>query len=199
MINKYQNGKIYKLINKLNNEMIYIGSTINTLKKRFQAHKTTFKKKKIFKIYQYINELGIDNIDIQLIENYPCNNKIELLQREEYYICLYKELIMNKIKAYWSNEEKQQYFKKYNKEYRIINNKELKLYDKIKYINHIEKYKNKSKLDRINNKDRHKCLTCFYNTCSKTDLTRHYNRKKHIDNVIINYLNDIINEVNKNI
>ena len=70
----YNKGKIYKIIDESDGD-IYIGSTIQTLKERFKNHH-------IFKDY----EKNKKDCKISLIENYPCNNKKELEERERYFI-----------------------------------------------------------------------------------------------------------------
>jgi predicted GIY-YIG superfamily endonuclease len=68
----YQKGKIYKLWSPQGNE-IYIGSTINPLAKRLGHHKSHYNNcnsKYLFENY--------DVVKIELIEEYPCNNKMEI-------------------------------------------------------------------------------------------------------------------------
>ena len=57
--------------------LIYVGSTINILSKRFYNHKTS----KECSLYKYVNG-DWDNWYIELYEEYPCNNK-ELLEKRE--------------------------------------------------------------------------------------------------------------------
>lgn len=88
MVN-YQLGKIYKLISP--SGLIYVGSTCETLSKRLGGHKRDYKyyqkHKNRNKVTSFILfDEDIDNIDIVLIENYPCNSKDELHARERYYI-----------------------------------------------------------------------------------------------------------------
>jgi len=71
----YENGKIYKVI--CESGLIYVGSTIRTLKERFREHKKPSNK---------CSCKGFINPRIELIENYPCNNMKELEERERYYI-----------------------------------------------------------------------------------------------------------------
>ena len=80
MIN-YQQGKIYTIRCKTDPSLIYVGSTVNTLTKRWNNHKTDSGRRHS-KINQTTNELGIDNFYIELFELYPCNSKMELLKRE---------------------------------------------------------------------------------------------------------------------
>ena len=80
-MSKYSNGKIYKLMNKNTEEMIYIGSTILPLEVRLYVHKTAINHQNS-KLYKYMREIGGENIKIELIENYSCKNKEELEKRE---------------------------------------------------------------------------------------------------------------------
>ena len=83
----YSKGKIYKITNDYNNE-IYVGSTCDTLAKRFSNHKKDSKKGRCenMKIYKLMNEIGFDRFRIELIENYPCEDKYQLRQKEGYHI-----------------------------------------------------------------------------------------------------------------
>ena len=82
METNYIDGKIYRLL--CNDGHYYIGSTIQPLNIRFNVHKH-LSKNGPNKIYEYINEIGWDHVDIKLIENYPCDTKKELTDREKYY------------------------------------------------------------------------------------------------------------------
>ena len=76
----YQNGKIYKLVSNISND-IYIGSTVNKLSHRLNAHKN--------KANQCVSKQLFSNdavIQIILIESFPCINKSELTAREHHYI-----------------------------------------------------------------------------------------------------------------
>ena len=92
-MNRYQNGKIYKVID-IDYNKCYIGSTCENLSKRVEGHRKDFKNylidKNVNKHYTksvlLFEEYGMDNAKIELIENFPCNSKEELLQREGYYI-----------------------------------------------------------------------------------------------------------------
>jgi len=83
----YQNGRIYQILNHINDD-IYVGSTTQSLSKRFSWHKgdSTKEKKQNYKLYRAMKEIGSENFYIELIENYPCNTKEELIAREQYYI-----------------------------------------------------------------------------------------------------------------
>jgi len=73
----YQNAKIYKLTGE--NGLYYYGSTIRDLNTRLTEHRCKSKK------HQLTSKL-LTNPTIELLENYPCNNKLELLEKERWYI-----------------------------------------------------------------------------------------------------------------
>jgi len=77
MVN-YQNAKIYKIINDAMPNMVYYGSTCNTFAKRFNGHKN------MFCTSRFLFEYGTPQMI--LVEKYPCNDKMELNQRERFYI-----------------------------------------------------------------------------------------------------------------
>jgi predicted GIY-YIG superfamily endonuclease len=72
MSNIYNNGKIYKLV--CEDGCYYIGSTIQKLNHKFNSHKKS-SKKVVCRVYEHINIIGWDKVQIELVENYSCNNK----------------------------------------------------------------------------------------------------------------------------
>ena len=82
MIN-YQNGKIYKLVSN-HTDKVYIGSTTQPLHKRFHEHKAYLNSGRLDNTSRTLFELG--EVDIVLVEEYPCRNKIELHRQERYWI-----------------------------------------------------------------------------------------------------------------
>jgi len=76
MVN-YANGKIYRLVNNVD-EKFYIGSTCNPLHKRKNGHKRDAAKFPEQPVYKHLNTIGWDNVEIILIESYPCDSKAEL-------------------------------------------------------------------------------------------------------------------------
>ena len=82
MSDKYKNGKIYTIRYKNDDSLIYVGSTIQPLFKRWHAHKTDVKRKNNLILYQKISETNIEDWYIELYENFPCNSKEELNKRE---------------------------------------------------------------------------------------------------------------------
>ena len=89
-LNRYENGKIYKITDVGYNKC-YIGSTCESLSKRMERHRKQYKeyikgrmkKKTTAMIYSMKWVLrNIENCKIELIENYPCQSKEELFKRE---------------------------------------------------------------------------------------------------------------------
>ena len=88
----YQNGKIYQ-VTDIEHTKCYIGSTTQRLSKKICRLRICYKhwskkdkKKKKVTLFNIFEEFGIDNCKIELIENYPCLYRYELVKREEYYI-----------------------------------------------------------------------------------------------------------------
>ena len=67
-------------------EKYYIGSTCNSLHKRKNGHKSDAIKFPEQPVYKHLNTVRWDNVEIILIESYPCNSKAELEARERYWI-----------------------------------------------------------------------------------------------------------------
>ena len=108
MVN-YQKSKIYTIRYRLDNTLIYVGSTVQVLSKRFNRHiKTSFNEKETCKLYTKIRETNdINNWYIELYENYPCNCKEELRKKEGEIIRLIGNLntyIAGRTKNEWKNE-----------------------------------------------------------------------------------------------
>ena len=98
--NKYQNGKIYKLISPHTNK-IYIGSTYKTLEQRYNNHRRHFSlwKNNNETKNNYVTSYDLfelNNVSIELLETYPCNTKHELHIRERYWIEQNIDIVVNK-------------------------------------------------------------------------------------------------------
>ena len=75
----YKNGKIYQILSP-NTDKVYIGSTTQPLHKRFYEHKSRFTKPDHYNASCEVIKAG--DAKIELIEEYPCENKMELERRE---------------------------------------------------------------------------------------------------------------------
>lgn len=88
--NKYQSGKIYKIVD-IGYKRVYIGSTIQDLSKRMASHRCDYNRFKNGKagfvsVYAMFDEFTTSNCKIELIEDYPCTSLNELQRREGYHI-----------------------------------------------------------------------------------------------------------------
>ncbi len=193
-MNKYQNGKIYKITSKQTDD-VYIGSTTQSLYKRLIAHKTKYKTKGKISSGELMK---YDDVIIELIELYPCKTKEELLWRERHHIennkCVNiylpiktKEEILKTKKEcdkvyYKENKEQIQKYKsdwvfkntdrlkikrsEYNKE-RSEYNKE---YCKKRYENNKDKFSEYAKLKYENNKEQIKERVKAYRDFKRTEF-----------------------------
>lgn len=130
-MNKYHNGKIYKIITD-NSDKIYIGSCCMDLRKRLYDHKQNKKKCSSDII------INLGNYDIILIEKYPCEDNEELRMREQYWIDYYKNNgfnIVNIRNSYLSHEDKKNHYKNYFKIYYEKNKDKIKSNEKDKRNN----------------------------------------------------------------
>ncbi len=119
MSQDFSKAKIYKITNDYNDD-VYIGSTCGELNKRFSQHKCVSKdpSKHNIKFYKLINEIGFERFRIELIENYPCEDKYQLRQREWYWIREHATVNMR-----IAGRERNQYYQD-NREHEKLKNKE---------------------------------------------------------------------------
>ena len=126
----YQNGKIYSIRSHLTDD-VYIGSTIETLANRLSGHKRYYKqwlnKKTNYTTSYKIIDKDPENCYIELVENYPCNNKNELCRREGEIIrnttCVNK-CIAGRTQKEWENDNKDKN-KEHRKQYREENKEKI--------------------------------------------------------------------------
>ena len=82
--NRYVRGKVFSIRSHQTDD-VYIGSTISPLSKRFACHKQGFKEWKVGKKNRYMASYEIlkyDDAYIELIEEFNCNSRMELLKQE---------------------------------------------------------------------------------------------------------------------
>ena len=83
--NKYKKAKIYRLVNEVDGEF-YVGSTCTSLARRLSSHRGMAKVKPNQKVYKHLNSIGFDKVSIILVEEYSCENKMQLETRERKHI-----------------------------------------------------------------------------------------------------------------
>jgi group I intron endonuclease len=118
MAEKYENAKIYKLVNSVDDQ-IYVGSTCMELRQRKWQHKGAAKRFPDRVVYKHLFEVGLDNMDIELVESFPCNDKTELHTRERHWIDTLKPALnllvpTRKLSEYVQTAECKQKRKVYN-------------------------------------------------------------------------------------
>lgn len=149
-INKYENGKIYKLIS-INTNKIYIGSTTKSLKIRLSRHYSDYNTNRNITSTELFNS---GEVIIELIEDFPTTSKYLLEVKERYWIerldCVNK-IIPTRTKKEYYNENKEKYLN-YQNNYRQENKIQVKEANNKRYINCKEKYLNYSKEYNQNNK-----------------------------------------------
>ena len=115
--------KIYTIKHHTEN-IQYIGSTRSTLSVRMSQHKHAFQKwldsdkdskKHTAIIFQYFEEYGIENFEIKLLEEFVCVDHEEenTEKRKKEQECIEKTDCINKVAAYITEQERNQYRKEY--------------------------------------------------------------------------------------
>ena len=202
-INRYNNGKIYKLVSN-QTDKIYIGSTCKErLCQRLAGHKCKYnywlKNNTNYTSSFELFKLG--NVEIVLLETINCNTKDELLKKEREYIDKYKDILVNKDRPIITKEELKEKRKQYNednkeelkekkKQYREKHKEYIKQCDKKYNEQNKEKIKEKRKNYDEQNKETMDCA-CGSNF-RKTEKLRHERTTKH--QKYINSLNQPILE-----
>ena len=174
----YQNGKIYKIVNNVNDKK-YFGSTCQSLSKRIGDHRN-----KHSKCMSKNLEVDLKYCKIILVEKYPCECKYELEKRERFYIenfeCVNKKVPGRTSKEY--NQANKDKLKKYKKEWREANKDKIKEYreankDKIKEYRDKNKDKIKQyyQINKEKTKEKKYKITCFHclTQMRKDSYTKH--------------------------
>jgi len=155
----YSKAKIYKATG---NGLNYYGSTINTLSQRLSGHKNDKKNGKTCSMFSL---LEMEDFKFELVENYPCNNKKELLERERFYI--ENNDCVNKKKPIITIKEEKQRRKIYqqnhkdmnkisNKKWNDKNKEQQKEYHKKWYEENKEKILEQQRVRYYENKEKNK-------------------------------------------
>ena len=198
-------GTVYKIVCSLNENIIYIGSTFNQLRHRWQQHKNSYNryldgKHSCISIFPYFTKYGIENFKIMKIKDYKCyreHNKDSKHLRvfEQLWInktkgCINKQSAFSILKLYYeANKDKSL---EYQKEYREANKekiseqkKEYREANKEKISEQKKEYReaNKEKISERKKeykKQRVNCSICD-KELARSSLTRH---KKTIHSTI---------------
>lgn len=178
----YSKGKIYTIRCKNDPSLIYVGSTIQPLSKRWGEHKTTSLRHPNYLIYSTINN-DWDNWYIELYEEYPCENKEQLCKKEGEIIRLMGNLNIkiagrNQKEYQLDNKEK---IKEYKKEYQLKNAEKLKEIYQEYYKDNKEKILEKQKEYNNDNKNKIKEYQKQYQL-ENADIKKIYDKEYKIEN-----------------
>jgi hypothetical protein len=161
----YKNGKVYVLRSHQTDD-VYYGSTCSTLSKRLYNHKCDYKSYSVNKTKSWISSYDIvkyPDVYIELVEECPCESRIQLLKREGEYIranpCVNKNIAGNTngdTKEYKKQHRLQnlEHYKENIKKYYEANKEHLKECNKKNYEENKEHYKEYKRQWYITNKQR---------------------------------------------
>lgn len=193
-MNKYQNGKIYSIRNYQDDDF-YIGSTCESLSKRLYDHKRACKHRNHMNLYKKVNQSNWDNFYIELIENYSCNNKNELLKREGELIREMKPTL-NKLIPTGTSTRKEYYqvvrdkIVQNAKNYYHNNNEKIKTRRRLHRANNLDDYREQERLryHLIRGKQAKEIIKCDCGAnVSKGWLREHKKTKKHKEQIKTEY------------
>jgi hypothetical protein len=152
----YQKGKIYKLWSPSKN-LVYYGSTTQTISQRLSRHLKCYENyEKTNHYYSSFIILECEDYKIELVEEYPCNNKTELEKQEGEYIKNNK-CVNTRIEGRTDKEYRQDNKEQIKKQNAILYNKKRDIVlkqQKIYYENNKEKKLEKNKIWFENNKEK---------------------------------------------
>jgi hypothetical protein len=199
MDNKYQNSKIYKVVD-VGYHKCYIGSTCEELSQRMARHRQSYKGflkglASHVRCYDLFDEFGYENCKIELIEHYPCDDRYELRRREGYHIqnneCVNKA-IAGRTKKEYTEQTKEKKID-YDKQYRENNKEKKKEHDKEYRLVNAERIKEKKKEYRMKNKEKIREHDRMYRELNKETLASKQkekyekNREYYIERAKHNY------------
>lgn len=158
----YSNTIIYKLCCK-NPEItdIYVGHTTDFTKRKCK-HKHCCNNENSpnhnFNVYKFIRDNGNwDNWDMVMIEQYPCQNKLEAERKEREYIetlnANLNKVIPTRTRKEWINEHKDE-ITEYKKIYYENNKEEISEKNKIYREENVEQIRERKKKYREENKQK---------------------------------------------
>ena len=172
-------GRIY-IIQSPNTNMVYIGSTFESLKKRFSRHLSDWKTKDRKQCPTSLLILDKGDSYIELLEEVQVESKRELEMIEQQYIDSIPNTV-NKMRPYVSEEEQKENKKIWQKTHREEHRKACKKYrDTHKQkMSEYEKTHREERNEKKREQIRCEVCDCLINKSSKT---RHKSTKKHISN-----------------
>ena len=87
MPRSYANGKIYCIRNRAaGDSIVYVGSTTQALCERMSGHRCAIKHNPNMKLYKLMGDVGVEHFHIELINDFGCERKDQLLTEEGRHI-----------------------------------------------------------------------------------------------------------------
>ena len=189
-MNRYEKGQIYKVVD-IGYNMCYIGSMCQSLSKRFYKHKE--------KYYQYtkgkadcnrrvniiFDRYGIENCKIELLQDFPCQSRNELLRQEGEHIrnndCVNK-IVSGRTNEEWRKDNYEHYINQKRQNWNETKDEQnRKKREFAKNNPDIIKQRSQDNYEKFKDKllERHLCgCGKYYTQCHKK---RHEQTKKHQD------------------
>ena len=156
MTDRYQRGKIYRIVTPSNPELVYYGSTCEpTLAKRMASHRDHYKRYLNGKNVSCLTSFKIiehDDCAIELVELFPCGSKDELHTREAFYI-KNNDCVNNAVPCRRGDEAKEAY-KQTSKKWHEKNKDTIKVKRAENYKQNKEVINAKQKTYRDENKEK---------------------------------------------
>ena len=211
----YKNGKIYSIRNTIDDD-IYVGSTCQPLSKRMAEHR---RHSKLYNgtgkvLHNKMKELGADIFYIELLLDYPCERREQLMAKEGEYIrnigTLNKNINGRTKQQY--KEDNLEFYKELYKQIRARNYDKNKAQDKARYERNKEQILEKQKqrrqktidldrqkareyrnahIDEIRERQRAKMTCECGQIIAKKNLKRHQKAKNHLETMKnLNYSNN---------
>lgn len=174
----YKNSKIYQLWSPSNLDLVYIGSTTQTLSLRMGQHRSKYKQY-LNGTYNYVSSFKVlecPDARIELIEEVKCESRAELHKIEGKYIrerdCVNKVIAGRTMKEYHQEhkEKRNEYNRQYSRQYRRTHKEEIKEYDRQYYKDNKQQIKEKRSVK----------IDCDCgSSVSKQHISTHRRTKKH--------------------
>lgn len=185
MPNNYQQGKIYKIVSNIDDELCYVGSTTKKLLcQRMTDHRQEYNEwKRGGKSYTtstvLFEKYGVENCHIELLEIFPCNSRDELNKREGEYMRL-----LNCVNRIINGRTKSEYYD-INKDKISLYNKQLYIDKRDEILQRVKKRYEANKEEILKKRRGYYLCSCGANVSSANRI-RHSATKRHCDIIASN-------------
>ncbi len=183
--------KVYKIVNDIDDK-IYVGSTRNELRKRFNEHKANYyrylrgESTKYISSYKMFDTYSIACCHIILLSEFEVENREQMMQHERRFFDKYKSCIVNINRSYVTDSESKEKERIFNKAYRDTHKDNIKAQRKIRRVVESDKVREVSRIYRETNKDKiakqraTKYVCDCGTTCSVSNRSAHNKTAKHL-------------------